>query len=92
MGSGFDGVAPAFGESPGDKPTRFVGMGGGEAGGEGGGVLPMLGPLEKAELKFEDAWIGGHGWGKKAKLFNGIGEHAEVGESDGAFCVLEVFS
>ena len=45
---GLEGVAPTFGESPSDEPAGFVGVVGGEASGQAGGILPAAGSFEEA--------------------------------------------
>lgn len=66
--SGFKRVAAAFGKGPGNKPTRFAGVAGGEAGGEAGGVLPAARAFEEAKLKFLNPIIGNHLRGKVFQL------------------------
>ena len=72
---GLEGVAPTFGESPSDEPAGFVGVVGGKASGQAGGILPAAGSFEEAQFKFLDAIIQRHLRGEMVEFGEGIGIH-----------------
>ena len=75
FGGGLEGVAPTFGESPSNEPAGFVGVVGGEASGQAGGILPAAGSFEEAKFKFLDAIIQRHLRGEMVEFGEGIGIH-----------------
>ena len=75
FGGGLEGVASTFGESPSDEPAGFVGVVGGEASGQAGGILPAAGSFEEAKLKFLDTIIQRHLGGEMVELGQCIGKH-----------------
>ena len=90
--SRFDGVAPTFCKSPGDKPASFVWMAGGETSGQSCSVLPTVSPLEEAELEFQHARVAQHSGGEGFQFGQSISEHAQIGVSDSRFGSMKVFA
>lgn len=75
FGGGLEGVASTFGESPSDEPAGFVGVVGGEASGQAGGILPPAGSFKEAKFEFLNTIIQRHLGGEMVELGQGIGKH-----------------
>lgn len=75
FGGGLEGVASTFGESPSDEPAGFVGVVGGEAGGQAGRILPAPSSFKEAKFEFLNTIIQRHLGGEMVELGQGIGKH-----------------
>jgi len=67
-------------------------MGGGELGGEGGGLGPFSSPFQKTEFELHHAAIRGHGRGEMLQFIQSIVYHAQVGVTHSTFGTPEIFA
>ena len=75
FGGGLEGVASTFGEGPSDEPAGFVGVVGGEGGGQAGRILPAPSSFKEAKFEFLNTIIQRHLGGEMVELGQGIGKH-----------------